>query len=60
MAEQAPEPRKGMPDPHLSEPEFKARYRERFADPAFRALDAEIEKIAAVAWEAYDEGRKAR
>ena len=59
MAKDAPEPRKGMPDPHLTEAEFRARYLEQFHDPAFRALDAELERIAKTAWEAYEEGRKA-
>ncbi|WP_293463448.1 hypothetical protein [Phenylobacterium sp.] len=48
-----------MPDPKLSEAEFRARYLEQFADPAFRALDAELERIAAVAWDAYSNHRKA-
>lgn len=59
MSRPAPEPRKGMPDPHLSEAEFRARFLSQYRDPAFRPLDPELDRIAAVAWEAYSEGRKA-
>ena len=58
MPQTAPQPRKGMPDPQLSQPEFKARFKSQFQDPAFRPLDAELERIAAVAWEGYVQGRK--
>jgi multimeric flavodoxin WrbA len=58
MSQPAPEPRKGMPSPELSEAEFKQRYRARFEDPAFRPLDAEIDRLATVAWDAYSDGRK--
>lgn len=58
MARPAPEPRTGMPDPALSEAAFKARYREQFADPAFRPLDADIDRIAQAAWDAYSNHRK--
>jgi multimeric flavodoxin WrbA len=59
MAAPAPEPRKGMPDPTLSEAEFRARYLAQFRDPAFRGLDAELDRIAGVAWDAYSNHRKA-
>ena len=42
----------------LSRQEFVRRLRERFYDPAFRSVDGEIERIADVAWDAYDEYRK--
>lgn len=54
-----PEPRKGMPSPQLSEGEFKARYRQQFVDPAFRPLEAELQRIVDVAWDAYSHHRKA-
>jgi multimeric flavodoxin WrbA len=54
----APEPRKGMPDPRLDEAAFRARFRERFADPAFAPLAAEIERLETVAWQAYADHRK--
>lgn len=55
----APLPRKGMPSPQLDEQEFRARYLEQFVDPAFGAARTEIDKIAAIAWDGYHEGRKA-
>lgn len=54
-----PEPRKGSPSPELSEREFRRRYLSAFADPAFTPLHAELDKIAAAAWDAYSNHRKA-
>lgn len=54
----APAPRRGMPSPRLSEAEFKRRYRRHFLDPAFGAVEAEIDRIAAIAWDAYSNSRK--
>ncbi|MGJ4727921.1 flavodoxin family protein [Luteimonas sp. SDU101] len=54
-----PAPRKGQPDPQLSREEFERRYRAAFRDPAFDPLRAAIDQLAAVAWDAYREGRKA-
>lgn len=54
-----PAPRKGQPDPKLSRDEFERRYRTAFVDPAFDAHRDAIDALAAVAWEAYREGRKA-
>ena len=51
-------PRKGMPDPQLSETEFRKRFRDRFQDPAFEPLAAEVDKITAAAWDAYSHHRK--
>jgi multimeric flavodoxin WrbA len=48
-----------MPDVSLTEEEFKRRFRRRFDDPAFGPLQAEIERIAEVAWDAYSDNRKA-
>ena len=50
--------RKGMPSPHLPEAEFKTRYRQQFVDPAFGAVQGELEKITDIAWQAYSESRK--
>jgi multimeric flavodoxin WrbA len=58
MAHAAPKPRKGMPDPRLDEPTFKGRFKSAFTDPAFDALTAELDRIAAAAWDAYDHHRK--
>jgi multimeric flavodoxin WrbA len=54
----APPPRKGMPSPKLEKEAFKQRYLGQFEDPAFRNLDAELAKIAEVAWQAYADSRK--
>jgi multimeric flavodoxin WrbA len=59
MATAAPDPRKGMPSPKLAYEEFRARYLSQFADPAFRPLDAELDRIVDIAWEAYSQSRKA-
>jgi multimeric flavodoxin WrbA len=52
-------PRKGMPSPRLSESEFRRRFLTQFQDPAFAPLAAELDKIAAVAWDGYLHSRKA-
>ena len=54
----APEPRKGMPSPQLDEAEFRSRYLEQFADPAFAPLKADLDRVAAVAWDGYSNHRK--
>lgn len=50
--------RKGMPSVQLDKAEFKRRFRERFYDPDFEPLRAEIDKIAETAWFTYDEYHK--
>jgi multimeric flavodoxin WrbA len=55
----APEPRKGMPSPQLSEADFRARFLGQYQDPVFRPLDAELARIATAAWDAYSNHRKA-
>jgi multimeric flavodoxin WrbA len=47
-----------MPSVALSKAEFLRRFRERFYDPAFGAVKAELDRVADVAWDAYDEYRK--
>jgi len=47
-----------MPSPRLSRTAFRTRYLRQFADPAFAALAAELERIEEAAWEAYAESRK--
>jgi multimeric flavodoxin WrbA len=49
---------KEMPDAQLSKEEFTKRYWQRFYDPAFAGLTAEIDRIAEVAWDAYENSRK--
>jgi multimeric flavodoxin WrbA len=50
--------RKGMPSVELSRDEFEKRYRSRFADPAFRPLQRELDAIVAAAWDGYINYRK--
>jgi len=50
--------RKGMPSPRLSEGEFKKRFLQRFFDPAFDGVKAELDRIADIAWNGYDKSRK--
>jgi multimeric flavodoxin WrbA len=47
-----------MPSPRLDEATFKARFLRQFIDPAFDPLSAELERIAAAAWDAYADSRK--
>ena len=51
--------RKGQAPAVLTRSEFHSRFIESFMDPAFRAEDEAISRIEAVAWQAYEEGRKA-
>lgn len=50
--------RKGMPSVELSREEFERRFRMQFYDPAFDAVRAEIDAVAAVAWDGYIHSRK--
>jgi len=51
--------RKGMPSVQLDKAQFAERLKERFQDPAFEPLQAEIGKIIDAAWDRYDDSRKA-
>ena len=51
--------RKEMPGVKLSREQFAERMHAHFYDPAFRPLTADIERIVEVAWDAYDNSRKA-
>jgi multimeric flavodoxin WrbA len=55
----SPEVRKGMPPVKLDRAEFERRYKSSFADPAFDPLERELRAIAAAAWDAYSNSRKA-
>lgn len=59
LPQPAPVPREGQPDPKLPREEFVRRYHIAFVDPAFDAHRQAIDQLAAIAWEAYQEGRKA-
>lgn len=51
--------RKGQaPPPHPREV-FRQRFLAQFADPAFREEDTTLGRLEAIAWSAFDEGRKA-
>jgi hypothetical protein len=47
-----------MPSPRLDAAEFRERFLSQFQDPSFEPLAAELDKIAAAAWNAYDGHRK--
>src|SRR3977135_3691500 len=51
--------RKGMPSVELSREAFERRDRSRFADPAFKPLQRELDAIVAAAWDGYSNSRKA-
>jgi multimeric flavodoxin WrbA len=48
-----------MPGVELSREQFAARMRERFRDPAFDAASAAVDSVIDVAWDAYQDSRKA-
>ena len=50
--------RKGMPDVQLNKEQFAHRFRDRFFDPDFDAVDKELTKIIDLAWVAYDDYHK--
>ncbi len=51
--------RKGQGPGKIDRAEFSRRYRERFYDPAFDTEKDAIERLEAIAWEAYQDSRKA-
>ena len=51
--------RKGQAPGHLDRTEFSTRFRNGFRDPAFRAEDEALARLEAIAWDAYQDGRKA-
>jgi multimeric flavodoxin WrbA len=54
----APHLRKGTANVQITHAEFVRRFRERFVDPTFAAVDARIAEVAEVAWRNYDEYHK--
>jgi multimeric flavodoxin WrbA len=52
-------PRKEMPSPRLTEGQFRSRFLAQFQDPAYEPLAPELGRVAAVAWDAYENSRKA-
>jgi multimeric flavodoxin WrbA len=51
--------RKGQTPPPLERVAFGERFRLNFHDPAFRAEDEAIARLEEIAWQAYQQGRKA-
>jgi multimeric flavodoxin WrbA len=51
--------RKGQAPAMLARDAFHERFVQSFYDPAFRAEDAAIARLEAIAWDAYRQGRKA-
>ncbi|GAA4324328.1 flavodoxin family protein [Pigmentiphaga soli] len=51
--------RKGQWQGRLSRDAFRERFRRRFYDPAFDAERAAIDRLEEIAWQAYQQGRKA-
>jgi hypothetical protein len=51
--------RKGQAPPPHSRAEFGKRFRSAYFDPAFRAEQAALDRIEAIAWDGYHEDRKA-
>lgn len=52
-------PRHGEAPDKIDRQTFSRRFRERFKDPAYRGEDAALERIESIAWEAYQDSRKA-
>ncbi len=51
--------RKGQGSTKLSRAEFARRFRKHFYDPVFEQSETEIERLIDLAWEGYDNARKA-
>ncbi len=51
--------RKGQAPEHLKRDEFSKRFRASFFGPAFRPEDAALARLEEIAWQAYEDGRKA-
>nr|WP_315591874.1 NAD(P)H-dependent oxidoreductase [uncultured Cupriavidus sp.] len=58
-AETAQDVRKGQVTEPVPRDVFRRRFYARFFDPTFRVEDAAIDRLEAIAWNAYSEGRKA-
>jgi multimeric flavodoxin WrbA len=54
-----PQPRKGQAPPELTRAAFAERFAQSYFDPAYDSVRSELQRIEAIAWEAYSEGRKA-
>ena len=59
MADSTPAARKGQAPPTLTRDAFLERFRQLFYDPAFDKESDAVRRIEIVAWEAYEQSRKA-
>ncbi|MDB5806869.1 MAG: NADPH-dependent reductase [Betaproteobacteria bacterium] len=50
--------RKGEAAPYLEREEFRRRFMQSFYDPAFKSEAQSLERLEAIAWDAYKEARK--
>lgn len=55
----APVPRTGQGGGHLDRATFGQRFRQSFADPRFDQASAQIAQLEEIAWQNYQDGRKA-
>src|SRR5437588_11177095 len=53
-----PKVRTGQGSTRLSKEEFQRRWKERFYDPAFDSDRDKIDRLAEIAWDAYEDHRK--
>ncbi len=53
-----PAPRKGMPDPGLTQAAFIERFKAQYQDPAFDVVADQLDAVAQVAWDGYNQYRK--
>jgi multimeric flavodoxin WrbA len=53
-----PKVRTGQGSTRLTRDEFARRFKQHFYDPAFEVAQAEIERLLAIAWAAYEDRRK--
>ena len=51
--------RKGQGSAHVDKSKFAERFRQRYYDPVFDAVEPEIRRLIDLAWDAYDGSRKA-
>jgi multimeric flavodoxin WrbA len=57
-SQNAPQVRKGQAPPPHPRDVFRQRFLARFTDPAFQAEQGAIDRLEAIAWDAFHEGRK--
>jgi hypothetical protein len=55
-----PSPAPGQAPAPATRREFRIQFQRRFYDPAFEAERAAIDRLEAIAWQAYKEGAQVR